>query len=430
MKKYALLIIGLWVSLIGFAGNQPIDPVIKKLNHLLQEESFLELRSELQKLPRSFSHNTFLYYDAYCYSAFGQYNQSIVAINQLLNQYRNKLSNQEVVHLLEQQGLNYNNTFQYHLAAQVYSTLLEDFSHLLTKSKSNDYNTLFKINYTLAKALVGKQKLHITKDTTIPIYNNIFNHLMIPVSSKGVHDHFIFDTGAQTSTISHSEAKRLGFKIYETDINVSTATHIQIKTKIGVADSLYVGELLFENVVFLIAEDNDLFFPELDYQISGIIGYPLIKQMQEIKIDLTHNALHIPLKPSSRKYSNLYLKGQTPVVIVETPQDTLKMALDTGAKSSELSVNYFNRHKEEIVAKSQLETVGRGGAGGTIHEEVYVYPHFQYKIGSKENYLPQISVNQNEYQFLKGLDGNLGQDVFTQYNLAIINFKSMFIDFE
>ncbi|WP_287829101.1 hypothetical protein, partial [Bacteroides sp.] len=63
MKKYVLLIIGLWVSLIGFAGNQPIDPVIKKLNHLLQEESFLELRSELQKLPRSFSHNTFLYYD-------------------------------------------------------------------------------------------------------------------------------------------------------------------------------------------------------------------------------------------------------------------------------------------------------------------------------------------------------------------------------
>lgn len=430
MKKYALLIIGLWVSLIGFAGNQPIDPVIKKLNQLLEEESFLELKTELQKLPRSFSYNKYLYYDAFCFSAFAQYTQSIVAINKLLAQPSNGLSNHEIVHLLDQQGLNYNNTFQYHLAAQVYMTLLDEFSPIFSKSKLNDYKNLFNKNYTLAEAQVGKQKMHITKDTTIPIYNNIFNHLMIPVSSKGVHDHFIFDTGAQTSTISNSEAKRLGLKIYETDIDVSTATHINIKTKIGVADSLYVGEILFENVVFLIAEDKDLFFPELDYQISGIIGSPIINQMQEIKIDLTNNIIHIPLKPSTRSYSNLYFRGQTPVVEVQTPQDTLRMAVDTGAKTSELSINYFNRHKEDIIAKSEKETIGRGGAGGTMYEEVYIYPNFEYKIGSKKNKLPHISINQSEYQFLKGLDGNLGQDVFTQYNLAIINFKSMFIDFE
>lgn len=430
MKRLFLITLYSFCVLTTWANTRQMDPTLTHLNTLLENSDYITLKNELQKLPRSFNSNPYLYFDAFCFNAFNQYGKSIIATNQLLTKYGKQLKRNELLKLLNLQGRNFNNTYQYALAANVYQTILQEYSEQLSESELSNYKNLYTINATLAKAHVKPQIKHQEKEHTIPIYHNIFNHLMLPVSSNGKHEHFVFDTGAMVSTVSESTAKKLGLHIYETDINVNTATHISIKTKLGVAEKLMIGDLLFENVVFLVTNDEDLNFPKFDYSIPGIIGLPILMQMEEMQINLNDNSLLVPLKPSTRDFTNLFMLGNTPVVEMRAGTDILHMALDTGARNSELSRKYFDKNRQEIELKGEKQTVGRGSAGGSIEEEVYFYPNFKYRIGTKTNVLEFIAINLSDYQFLKNLDGNLGQDVSTQYDYTIINFKSMFLDFK
>jgi hypothetical protein len=72
----------------------------------------------------------------------------------------------------------------------------------------------------------------------------------------------------------------------------------------------------------------------------------------------------------------------------------------------------------------------RGGAGGQTTVEEYIIKDFPLRIGSKKTVLEQIPVALEEYGFNRYFDGNLGQDVFTQFNTLIINFKYMYGDFQ
>ena len=40
----------------------------------------------------------------------------------------------------------------------------------------------------------------------------------------------------------------------------------------------------FKNVVFLVLDDEDISFPQIEYYINGIIGFPVIEAMDEVRI--------------------------------------------------------------------------------------------------------------------------------------------------
>ena len=67
------------------------------------------------------------------------------------------------------------------------------------------------------------------------------------------------------SVVSEKFAAMMGLKIFESNINVGTATHIDVVTKLAVADSFYVGGILFKNVVFLVTPDNQMTYPSINY---------------------------------------------------------------------------------------------------------------------------------------------------------------------
>ena len=430
MRKIIVTYLLSLLSLTSCAQSQHVNPGFEHLDQLLASGQFITLKEELQKATRSLGNNPYQYYDAHCYNAFGQYNKSILAANQMLVQYAKSMDQEELLQILYLQARNYHNTYYYKESAEIYATILSRLHTHLNEVELLTIQNLYNINQTLAEAQIQKQQVHLTKDHIIPIYHNAFDHLMVPVASQGKHEHFIFDTGAMISTITESNAKRLGLRILEGDIDVATATPIKIQTKLGVADSLYLGDILIENVVFLVTSDTDLYIPVEDYNIPGILGFPVIQQLREVKICLKNNTIEVPQKVSTRNFSNLYMYQEKPVVRMYAGNDTLRMALDTGAKSSELSKTYFNRHQELIKSSSTHQEIDRGGAGGSIKEEVYLYPNFNFTIGTKQGLLPFITINLSNYSFLQGMDGNLGQDVYTQCDKLVLNFEQMFIDLE
>ena len=425
MKQYYIIILTL---LFGFTLKGANTQGNEQLARLYETKDFMALKELLEELDPKGTNRSYQHYRATILNAFTQYEESIQLIEQVLELGHWSKEDPVLQQLLLTQANNYINTFQYAKAYQTYSTLLANGEGQLEEEVLESYRNVGSIYQTLAQQGVGQQQVKIEKTTQLPIYHNPFNHIMVPLAINRKHDHFILDTGAMMSVISESSAKEMGLTIYDLDINVGTVTNIDIKTKLAVADSLYLGEILILNAVFLVSRDEDLTIAKEETHIHGILGFPIVNALKELRIG--QNRLEIPKTPTSRSFTNLYMQGQIPVVEIESEGLKLRMALDTGANKSELSSNFYKRHKEKIMKSAVFKKSKRGGAGGVIEENTYLLPLFNYRLGSRTGSLPSISINLTDYEFLQGLDGNLGQDAYTHFNQMVINFKTMFVDLE
>lgn len=423
----SLVFLSMPVFLACSSINKTDQAVDEKLHELLKEKNVFRLQTELGNVQNKLAEDRLLYYKTYCAQALGKEEQSNDYADVLLNDYKNQLNDTIIAELLAIKSSNYIRSYHYKKAADVYKILLEKYSNVLDSSEIADYQNEQLLFETLAS--VKPQCIQKQNDVKISAYRNKFNHLMAPVKCGGTADEFIFDTGANLSTITESRAKEMGLTIYESNIKVGSSTETTVQTKLGVADSLYVGDILFENVVFLVAPDNQLSFPTINYYIHGIIGFPVIHQMGEIGM-CKDGTIIIPKEPKDRKLCNMFLEGLNPVVQLLSNSDTLLFTLDTGAKVSELSKRYYDNHMDEVKKNGKLGTSQRGGAGGIVEVEEYKLQNFKYTVGTKTDQLPEMPVSLTGYKFNKDFDGNLGQDVFTRFNKMILNFQYMYIDFE
>jgi hypothetical protein len=218
-------------------------------------------------------------------------------------------------------------------------------------------------------------------------------------------------------------------KMIDQSASINSSTQNIVQSKLAVADSFYVGDILFENVVFIVMPDAQLTFPEIDYTIKGIIGFPVIDQMGEVHL-LKNGNIFIPKEVAKQQEQNMFFEGLTPVVRLRSNKSALLFTFDTGARSSELSLKYFNEHKLQVKRKGELQQNQRGGAGGIVEVTEYMLTDFPLAIGTQQLCLEKIPVTMEQYWFNAYFDGNLGQDVFMKFNSLIINFEHMYIDFE
>lgn len=405
--------------------NQAVDDYLLKL---LENNEYFKLSEELLIEQKQLADERLLYYKMHCANVFDNGKESNEYADILLTKYKELLHDTIIVEILEVKSNNYIRNYQYKEAANMYHTILAQYGNILDSIKTDEYHNEQRLNRTLES--VKPQHIHLQNDAEIPACRNKFRHLMVPVKCGSKTDEFIFDTGAGLSTIALSYATKMNLTIYESNIDVWSSTDITISSKLAVADTLYVGGIMFENVVFLVMPDDQLSFPSVNYEIHGIIGFPVIHQMGEIRMS-KDGTIKIPKEPQNKKLNNMYLNGLKPIVKVISENDTLLFILDTGASSSELYKNYYERHKSNIQASGELKIAKRGGAGGIVDVQEYELQNFPYKIGSKSNVLPKISVVISESTSNnKGTDGNLGQDVISQFNEMILNFKYMYIDFD
>lgn len=428
MKTFKVLIC--FVAALAFQGcslkndDKELD---RTLLSLLKSKDYFKLRSELfqnlEKLPVEKQ----LYYKTYIAQAFNSGSESNEYADILLKEHEHQISDSVKAELLVIKANNYIHSYQYAKASELYSVLLNDYKSVSDSAEIADFQNVKSLFGTLAE--VAPQTMCLKSDVTIPAYRNKFNHLMIPVKLGGIADEFIFDTGANISTISESSAVKLGCRIFESDVEVGTSTDIKLRTKLAVSDSVYVGEILFKNVIFLVVPDSQMNFPSINYEIHGIVGYPVISQMGEVRMR-KDGTIFVPVSPQDLKLNNVFMEGLNPVVQFISNADTLLLTLDTGAKTSELSCKYYNNHKAFVEQNGKLQTSQRGGGGGFVESEEYIISNFAYKIGTKSNVLPSISVLTTELDFNKNFDGNLGQDVFMQFDEMILNFKYMYVDFK
>ena len=399
----------------------------KQLNTLLEQKNYFKLRDLFVNRQCPLTKEKELYYKAHIAKAFGERARSMSLIKELMSNYAHQLPDSILVNILDIQAENYLYNYEYGQAAQLYELILTKYPNQLDSNEKATVANAKALFGSLSK--VGPQIMHAHPTVTINSYRNKFNHLMTPVKSEGIEADFIFDTGANLSAISEHMAKKLNLKMIDQKVELGSSTKIKVQTKLAVADSFYVGSILFEQVVFLVIPDEQLYFPQSKYQIEGIIGFPLIHAMEEMQMNKDGH-ICIPSLPKGKSLHNLMLVGLQPVVKLISGKKTLYFTFDTGAKNSELSYKYFKENKANVEKYGQFQQNLHSGVGGTEKSSEYMLSKFPIRLGSKSAVLAKIPVKLEEYEFNNEFDGNLGQDVFMKFNTLIINFKYMYVDFE
>ncbi len=396
-----------------------------KLENLFKTRQYFDLRDELAKRKNDDAPEL-LFYRGVVANRFSEHDASV----KLLRKYIEK-SDKQGPHRADAYEIladNYTKEFEYGKAAETYKFLLDNFRSTLDADKIEDYENVFGLWSALR--LVPRQTVSQNGDSNVQGTRDVAKLLNIPVEIGGVKTNFVFDTGANLSTMTVSTAAKLGLKIIESNVSVGSSTDIKVKSKLAVAPTLKIGGATVYNAVFLVLEDKSLYFPQVNYQIHGIVGFPVMQSLGRISI-ARNDQIALGTDAKSAGDANMCLEGFLPLVAAFYQNKRYIFAFDTGAASTDFYYPFFKAHEAEITKNLTLEKTKVGGAGGMKEVSSYKLKNIALVVGGKTARLPETDVftekTNNDSQYFYG---NLGQDIIKQFERMTIDFRSMRLDFE
>jgi predicted aspartyl protease len=394
----------------------------------LDHKDFFQLRSRLLTDTDGIAPKKLLYFQAYANNAFNKNDLSNKAIATLFDTYAAALSDSVKASLLLLREDNEFKTGRYRQAAETNKQLLSQYIQL-DSATADDVSNKGLIDSGLAA--VPPQEMSIPGNTTIPWKKDKVGLMEIPVRMRDAAVDAIFDTRANISSITETYAKKLGIHLLNTKYKEGSGiTGNTFQVSLGVADSVWLGDILLRHVVFQVMPDSILYIAPIDFRMNIIIGYPVIAQLREVHI-LQTGSMIIPAQPTPSPLHNLAMDGLNPILRCVIGPDTLIFKFDTGASGSDFFDTYYRRFETDIQRHGHPDSVMTGGAGGVVKQKIYLMKDIRLTVGSKTAILNKVTVhrdpipNVNEVVY-----GNLGQDLMQQFNEMILNFDSMYIDFK
>lgn len=356
-------------------------------------------------------------------NVFNRLEASNRKIDSLFEYYGRKLPDKEKYRLLRTRQMNHSKLFEYKEANDVMHEMLTNYKTHMKDEDVKDYQNTKKI--WAALALQPAQQLTINDNTTLKLKRDKLGLQNLELRLGSMMMDFIFDTGANFSTVTESTAKKLKMQFMDTTvIDVGSITGKEVRSRIGICPSFNLGNITVKNAVFLVFPDEALAIPQIPFQINGIIGFPVIEAMNEVQ--LTRNGdFFVPKQGSAFSEQNLALDFLTPVIRLNGESFTF----DSGASSTMLYDNYFTKHKNGITANYTETDITIGGAGGNITKKGYIIP-FKTEVNGKVITLDSVQLFKEKIKDDNYFAGNIGQDLIQQFEKMTINFESMFVRFD
>ncbi|MGH7638119.1 MAG: retropepsin-like aspartic protease [Gemmatimonadaceae bacterium] len=236
---------------------------------------------------------------------------------------------------------------------------------------------------------------------------------------------YVFDTGANLSTMMRSEANALGLRILRAGIDVGTSSALRVTADLAVAPSLTIGSMTFRNVVFLVLDDAMLTFG--DHTIPGIVGFPVVNQMREVQL-IGGQEVFVPAEAPRRPQANLSLSGLTPLIRVIWRNHPLLCRLDTGANTTDFYEPFFRRFQAFIDSTGTSLSRRVGSAGGISEVQVRKLTDVRLMLGDTVALADSVDVLVRPITRTAAdnyLDCNIGTDILGTFDRLILNFSDM-----
>jgi hypothetical protein len=374
---------------------------VSPLRELADTRQFFRLREALPQAPRNDADT--LLYRGLVESRFGQESKGIADLTQFLATHpssdRRRHAYEELAAALVREGR--------------YSEALRHISEALrlTPAAEQADNTNKQALYS-ALAAVPPQTVTFGKEAPVRATFNPLGSRDVPVEVNGRQGQWIFDTGANWSTLSAGEAARLGLETRESTAVVGGATGKRNALRLAVADDLQIGRAHLKHVVFLVISDDALFVAPLKYQIRGILGLPVIRALG--RVDIMANG-DVRIEPNQTAKTNgtpnLFFDGATPIVEVHRDYHRMQMFLDTGANASLFYRSFRSALTKDEMAGLTVTNEQTAGAGEVVVRKTEVVRTPRLFVSGRPLDLSSVSLLTTEPEGdARYRDGVLGTD--------------------
>lgn len=411
----------------SFTGSTLLAAETNNLDSLLKHRHFFELKRELQSETNAHLPTwRKLYYQAFLHNFFHDLTTSNKEIAVLLENHKKQLSDNQVGNLLMKKIDNHVKLYQYRDAHLTTLLLLRKYKHALSEEERDDARNSDIIWKGLQN--VPPQTTTIPTETRIDYRRDLAGLINIPVRFADSTYYFVFDTGANLSVITESYARKSNLRMLNVKFKVRAITGLQVHANLGIADEFKLGNISIKNAVFMVFPDSSLSFGRGIYTIKGIIGFPVIEQLQEIRIN--KNALTIPQTAVDRNIRNFGVDELLPVISVAYNTDTLPFTFDTGAQFTFLNEPFYRDYKKLIDTAAKSFDMQIGGAGGITRTKAFRLPQIEINVAGQPALLKDVSIKTTSTTPKDKLYyGNFGQDIMNQFKEMVINFRYMYVDF-
>lgn len=251
------------------------------------------------------------------------------------------------------------------------------------------------------------------------------------------HD-VIYDTGAGQNIMSEELAEKLSLPVY--DFPAADAIGIRQKeTKYTIVDTLRLGEIVYVNVPFHVA-DFDMGHPEADSVrmkrgLDCIIGLQTMFPLNEIQFDFQNGYLIVPAiqSPLPSSAPNMFLSGYNQLitsVFDKGSQKEIDVMLDTGASKTSLSMKYYKENQRLFADITPTDTTRMAGLGG-VQIVKSISTTWEYSVDHSHFVKEPIIIHTEPVSpVTDNWDCLFGLPSFTRWNKVILNFKDMWVEFQ
>ena len=422
-QKYTILFTAAFLLI---ASNALFAESPSELAELFEKRRYFELREALAHV-RSRGERSLLFYRAVVENKFNRPDRSIQLVERFLESPGKGAKRRMLVEAHTLLADNYVKIYSYSKAAGVYDLILTKFAADLSAQEKAGYENVGGLWKALAS--VPPQTTEFRGDSLIQAKQERVG-LYVPLEINGQSESFIFDTGANVSTIIESHAKKLGLEIYESDVEVGSISGNKVRSRLGVAKQLKFGNITLRNVVFLVFPDESLYIKPLNFQIHGILGFPAIEALGQVTWTRDKRII-IPSASGRSNLNNLAFDGLTPLIRGSYGGRSMTFAFDTGANTSTLYPVFFKTFEKEIIADGGPVMEKVTGAGGRREIKAYRLPDSQFEFAGRKAAFKRLQVLTEETSGAsRYFYGNIGRDLIGQFNRMTINFDKMSIAFE
>ncbi len=253
-------------------------------------------------------------------------------------------------------------------------------------------------------------------------------NVFIPLTINGVAANFQFDTGAIASSLSESEAKRIGLTIRDAGITFDSLSGAKVKARFAVADDLIIGNVHMSHLPFYVLPDSEKPFVGMAAGKRGLLGMPVLLALQtirwsprDLKFECGFGSPHaIVPKP------NLAFDGAYTVVQLDSQGKSLLFGLDTGAQRTEFYPS-FGTAFPALMATGKKVSPLPAEADGTSSDSIAL-PSVTFSIaGFNAKLEPAHVVHRSSDDASGWFNGNLGMDALNQAHTITIDFSAMSI---
>ncbi len=268
---------------------------------------------------------------------------------------------------------------------------------------------------------VAKQTVEFRPPAPVQAHRNPLGLWEVPVEVNSERGEWIFDTGANYSAVTESEARRLGLAIREGTSYTSDFVGTDHPSRLAVAAELRFGSARLRNVVFLVLPDQMLVVAPLKYQMRGILGLPVMRALECVEVSAEGTITFGKATPGARAPANFFFDRLNAVVQVGHSSHNVQMMLDTGAAGTVLypsMLDAFARWERD-----QLKGANQRPAGASEEREADLVPSFQLEAAGRTVYLDRIALFKKAPSGSSGRDGVLGIDALK--GGFRIDFRSM-----